>query len=69
MTKINVTTEIASKLKEFRISKNIKSKDVAAHINKTPAYYSKLEKATIKTIDKNSLEEILNFIANSNDGY
>lgn len=69
MLKIAISESMAQKLKEFRTTHNVKAKDIATHINKTAAYYSKLENAAIKTIEKSDLEKILNFITKSNDGY
>lgn len=69
MPKIVITEEMAQKLKEFRINYNIKAKDVAEHINKTAAYYSKLENAAIKTIEYSTFVKVLNFITNTDTGY
>lgn len=69
MPKIVITEEMAQKLKEFRINYNIKAKDIAEHINKTAAYYSKLENAAIKTVEYSSFVKILNFITNTDTGY
>ena len=62
MPKAIVTTELADVLKTLRIQNNIQSKEVAEHINKSPAYITKLEKADLKTIDSNELSSILHFI-------
>lgn len=69
MPKMNMTEELGLKLKELRLKNNVKSKDVAEHIGKTAAYYSKLEKAQIQTIDEVMLKLIVNFITSSEFGY
>lgn len=69
MRKIRLNELIGLQLKEFRTQYQVKGKDVAEHINKSPAYISKLEKGQIQQIDKKELVEITNFITKSNDGY
>ena len=69
MPKVVMTKELGLKLKELRLKYNVKSKDVAEYIGKTAAYYSKLEKANIQTIEESSLEKIVNFITDSETGY
>lgn len=67
--KIRLNELIGLQLKEFRTQYQVKGKDVAEHINKSPAYVSKLEKGQIQQIDKKELVEITNFITKSDDGY
>lgn len=67
--KINLNENIGLKLKEFRSSHKVKSKDLAAYIGKSPAYITKLEQASIKQISKSELVKITNYIDNSHDGY
>lgn len=69
MFKVNVTPELADLIKMIRRDNNILSKDLAIHIEKSPAYISKLEKGDIKTIDEEELTNILNFIIQDKDNY
>jgi transcriptional regulator with XRE-family HTH domain len=69
MSKIEMTLGIGQKIKEWRLKYNIKSKDLAKHINKSPAYISKVEKGDIKEIDTILLKEIISFINNENNAY
>lgn len=69
VTKIRLSESIGLQLKEFRTQHQIKAKDIANFIEKSPAYISKLEKGQIKQIDKKELVKITNFITGSNEGY
>lgn len=62
MSKSIVTSELSDILKTLRTQNKIQAKDVAKHINKSPAYITKLEKAEFKTIDSNELSSILHYI-------
>lgn len=55
MAKLNLTKEIASYLKETRLETNVSAKAMAEHIDKSPAYITKLEKGEIQTIDMDML--------------
>lgn len=68
-TKIKLSESIGLQLKEFRTQHQIKAKDIADFIGKSPAYISKLEKGQITQINKEELVKITNFITNSNEGY
>ena len=67
--KLIVSENLGAQLKEFRTSHQIKAKDIAELLNKSPAYISKLEKGQIQQIDKSEFEKITNFITKSNNGY
>lgn len=69
VTKIRLSESIGLQLKEFRTQHQIKAKDIADFIDKSPAYISKLEKGQIKQINKKELVKITNFITSSNEGY
>lgn len=69
LTKIKLSESIGLQLKEFRTQHQIKAKDIADFIGKSPAYISKLEKGQITQINKKELVKITNFITNSNEGY
>ena len=62
MAKYKVTPELAYTIKSARTQKNITSKAIAKHINKSQSYMSRLEKAEIKTIDEKDLSDILMYI-------
>lgn len=68
-TKIFFDPVLGQNLRDFRINYNKKAKDVAAHIGKSGAYISKLEKGQIKQINRNDLVKILNFITGEKNGY
>lgn len=69
VTKIKLSESIGLQLKEFRTQHQIKAKDIADFIGKSPAYISKLEKGQITQINKKELVKITNFITSSNEGY
>lgn len=62
---MNVTKELSEKIKELRLINKVKAIDVAEHIEKSPAYVSKLENGDIKTINYDELLKILTFISKS----
>lgn len=67
MPRAVVTPELAETLRSVRITNNIQAKSLAEHINKSPAYVSKLERGNIQTIDTEELYSILKFISNQED--
>ncbi len=67
--KFEVTPELAEAIRMSRIESNIASKDLASHLNRSPAYISKLEKGEIKTIEEEELTSILNFIICDKDSF
>lgn len=67
MAKINVTKELAEKIKELRLKNKVKAIDLAEHIDKSSAFISRLESADIKTIDYEELIKIFKFISKDED--
>lgn len=67
MAKVLITKELADTLKSIRLQNNIRSKDLAEKINKSPAYITKLEKCEIQTISFEELTKIFTCIV-STDG-
>lgn len=66
MPRAEITQELRETIKDFRIKNGIPSKILAEHINKSPAYVSKLEKGDINSIDIKELSSILRFITKEN---
>lgn len=62
MAKVQVTKELGETIRRIRNDNNIKANGLAAHINKSPAYITKLEKAELKMIDEDNLVKIFSFI-------
>ena len=69
MPRFDVTQPLAETIKTIRIQNKISSKDLAKKIGKSPSYLSKLEKAEIKSIDANDLEQLLNHIYIDNKNF
>lgn len=67
MAKVNVTKELAGKIKELRLANKVKAIDLAEHIKKSSAYITKLENGDIKTLDYDELLKIFNFISKNED--
>lgn len=67
MPRVIVTKELADTLRELRLQKKIQAKQLATHINKSPAYVSKLESGKIQTIADDELFEILEYISDSDN--
>ena len=63
MPRAVVTSSLAETLRSLRLQNKIPSKQLASHINKSPAYISKLENGSIQTIDTKELYAILEFIS------
>jgi len=57
-----ITEELGLALKEIRKANKVKAVDISDHIKKSPTYFSKIESASIKTIDSEELENIFKFI-------
>lgn len=64
MIKVELTNELGSLIKRIRIENDIKSSELAAKLNKSVAYITKLENADFKQIEFDTLIEILKFIGN-----
>ena len=69
MAKYDVTPELASLIKSIRIRENVTAKAVSEHIKKSQSYFSKLEKAEIKTIEQDELIDIFHFILGSEEAF
>lgn len=67
MPRAIVTAELAETLRSIRLQNKIQAKKLADHINKSPAYISKLESGGIQTIDTQELYSILQFILGENN--
>ena len=67
--KLRVTPELSMLLKTLRVQSNISSKDLAAHIDMSPSYVSKLEGGSVRFIQEKLLRSILCFICKSTDFY
>lgn len=62
MPKIVVTERLADTLKMLRMQNNIKSKELAEHLGKTPGYITKLEKQEIKSVELETVDSIFSYI-------
>lgn len=62
MAKFDVTPELGEVIRITRTQNNIPSKTLAAHLERSPAYISKLEKGEIRTIEAGELTSILEYI-------
>lgn len=69
MSKIEMSAELGLKIKELRLKNQIKAKDLAIFINKSPAYISKLENGEIKQIEYSIFRDMINFITGDKNGY
>lgn len=63
MARVIVTPELAETLRSMRLQNKIQAKVLAEHIEKSPAYISKLESGNIQSIDNHELHSILQFIS------
>lgn len=69
MARYDVTPELASIIKSTRVSHNVTAKSVAEHLGKSQAFISKLEKGDLKSIDRDQLIEIFEFILGSEEAF
>lgn len=69
MAKFDVTPELGEIIRITRIQNNIASKTLAAHLERSPAYISKLEKGEIRTIEESELTSILEYIVTDGDSF
>lgn len=67
--KFNVTQELSTLVKMVRGQNGISSKDLAAFIQKSPSYVSKLEAGNARKIQKEDLTNILEYITPGEDFY
>lgn len=63
MPRAIVTPSLAETIRNIRLQNKIQAKQLAAHINKSAAYISKLENGKIQTVDTDELYSILQFIS------
>lgn len=59
MSRVVVTNELSDTLRDFRIRNNIQSTDLSLQLKKSPAFISRIEKGTVKTIDSDILYNLL----------
>lgn len=62
MSRVTITPELSDTIKKLRTQNKIQAKLLAAHIEKSPAYITKLENHEIQTVDADELPEIFQFI-------
>lgn len=62
MPKIDVTPELAEALRTLRVENKVSARALADHLSKSPSYISKLEKVAIKSIAREELDKIIQFI-------
>lgn len=67
MPRAIVTSELAETLRSIRLQNKVQAKNLAAHIQKSAAFISKLENGNIQTIDTEELYKILQYISNESD--
>lgn len=65
MPRYDITPELSSIVKSTRVSHNVAAKSVAEHIGKSQAFVSKLENGGLKSIDRDQLIDIFEFILGS----
>ena len=63
MPRAIVTPSLAETLRAIRLQNKIQAKQLAAYIGKSPAFVSKLENGSIKSVDTKELYSILQFIS------
>lgn len=63
MPRALVTAELAETLRSIRLRNKITAKSLAEHIDKSPAFISKLENGSILSVDTDELYSILQFIS------
>lgn len=67
MPRAIVTPELAETLRSIRLQNKVQAKNLAAHIQKSAAFISKLENGNIQTIDTEELYKILQYISNGSN--
>lgn len=65
--KFAVTPELATLVKTMRAQNALATKETAEHLHKSPSYLSKLEGGEIKTIQQETLTDLLLFTTRSSD--
>ena len=69
MPKFIVTPDMGTALKSLRMQRNIKAITVAKKIGKTGAFISKLENATLNTVDREDFINIIRALSNNEDEF
>lgn len=69
LAKFDVTPELGEIIRLTRLQNSIASKALAAHLERSPAYISKLEKGEIKTIEESELTCILMYIVRDGNSF
>ena len=67
--KFRVTPELAKTIRTLRVQNDISSRDVAAHIGKSPSYVSKLESEDVKYLSEDVCTSLLSYVAGGGDFY
>ena len=62
MPKYLIDSKFGETIKTARIQNGIQAKALAEHLNKSPAYITKLERGEIKSIDSAMFDSIINYI-------
>ncbi len=62
MPRATVTKELSETIRNIRLQNKVSSHDLAKHINKSPAYISRLENGSIQSIDTEDLYSLFRFI-------
>ena len=63
MPRAIITPELTETLRSIRLQNKVQAKKLAEHLQKSPAYISKLENGGIQTIDTKELYNIFQFIS------
>lgn len=69
MPKVKLSPELSFTIKTLRQKSNIKSTELAEHINKSVAYISKLENFNLKSLDLDLLIQIFKFLLKTEDEF
>lgn len=67
--KFAVTPELATLLKTLRAQSGVSAKDLAAHLGHSSSYVSKLESGSLKSIQEETLTDVLTYISGGGDFY
>lgn len=67
MVRFEVTAMLAEGIRLARIQNNIASKELAAYLDRSPAYISKLEKGEVKSIEDTELTPIFSYIISNRE--
>lgn len=67
--KFSVTPELATLLKTLRAQSGVSAKDLAEHLKRSPSYVSKLESCSLKSVQEETLTDMLVFVSEGKDFY